>query len=70
MELKRLLTLGAWSICGSNNHFGKYYARKLEENKKKSLAINNLRNKILKTVFACVKNKTMYKYDYTYSKAA
>lgn len=70
MDLKTLLTLGAWSICGSNNHFAQYYARKLEENKKKSLAINNLRNKMLKTVFACVKNKTMYRYDYTYKQAA
>jgi len=70
MVLKTLLTMGAWSICGSKNHFGAYYTRKLEENKKKSLAINNLRNKMLKTAFACIKNKTMYRYDYTYSKAA
>lgn len=68
--LKTLLTMGAWSICGSKNHFGTYYARKLAENKKKSLAINNLRNKMLKTAFACVKNKTKYKYDYKYSQAA
>lgn len=70
MDLKKLLTMGAWSICGSKNHFGQYYSRKLEERKEKSLAINNLRNKMLKTVFACVKNKTMYRYDYTYNNAA
>lgn len=70
MVLKTLLTMGAWSICGSKNHFGQYYMRKLEENKKKSLAINNLRNKMLKTVFACVKNKAMYRYDYVHNLAA
>ncbi len=68
--LKTLLTMGAWSICGSKNHFGEYYSRKLLENKKKSLVINNIRNKILKTAFACVKNKTMYRYDYNFRAAA
>ena len=69
MTLKTLLTMCAWSVCNSKNHFGNYYQRKLAENKKESLAINNLRNKLLKTVFACIKNKTTYKYDYTYKPA-
>ena len=62
--------MGAWSVSSTNNHFGQYYRRKLAEKKKESLAINNLRNKILKTVFACVKNQTVYKYDHVFSMAA
>lgn len=70
MELKVLLTMGAWSVSTTNNHFGQYYRRKLAESKKESLAINNVRNKILKTVFACVKNQTKYRYDYVHNIAA
>lgn len=69
--LKTLLHLGAVASIGGNNPFAVYYKRKVTEDKKnKMLALNNVRNKIVKTMFACIKNKTKYKADYTFSFAA
>ena len=42
----------------------------MEDKKNKMLALNNVRNKIVKTMFACIKNKTKYQADYTFSFAA
>ena len=69
--LKTLLHLGAVACIGGNNPFAVYYKRKVTEDKKnKMLALNNVRNKIVKTMFACIKNKTKYQADYTFSFAA
>jgi transposase len=69
--LKTLLHLGAVASIGGNNPFAVYYKRKVTQDKKnKMLALNNVRNKIVKTMFSCIKNKTKYKVDYTYSFAA
>ena len=69
--LKTLLHLGAVACIGGNNPFAVYYKRKVTEDKKnKMLALNNVRNKIVKTMFACIKNKTKYTADYTFSYAA
>jgi transposase len=69
--LKTLLHLGAVAIIGGNNPFAVYYKRKVTEDKKnKMLALNNVRNKMVKTMFACIKNKTKYKADYSFSFAA
>ena len=69
--LKTLLHLGAVASIGGNNPFAVYYKRKVTEDKKnKMLALNNVRNKIVKTMFACIKNKTKYQADYTFSFAA
>ena len=66
--LKTLLHLGAVASIGGNSPFAVYYKRKVMEDKKnKMLALNNVRNKIVKTMFACIKNKTKYKADYTFS---
>lgn len=70
-SLKTLLHLGAVASINGKNAFADYYQRKIEEDKKnKMLAVNNVRNKIVKTLFACIKNKTKYKADYTFSFAA
>ncbi len=69
--LKTLLHLGALASIGGKNAFAVYYQRKVTDDKKnKMLAINNVRNKIVKTLFACIKNKTKYTADYTFSFAA
>lgn len=69
--LKTLLHLGAVASIGGNNPFAVYYKRKVTEDKKnKMLALNNIRNKMVKTMFACIKNKTKYKADYSFSFAA
>lgn len=67
-KLKTLLHLGAMSAVNGKNAFAEYYTRKVEiEKKNKMLVINNVRNKIVKTMFACIKNKTKYSADYLYS---
>jgi len=69
--LKTLLHLGAVASIGGNNPFAVYYKKKVTEDKKnKMLALNNVRNKIVKTMFACIKNKTKYKADYSFPFAA
>lgn len=69
--LKTLLHLGALASIGGKNAFAAYYQRKVNEDKKnKMLAINNVRNKIVKTLFACIKNKTKYTADYSFKFAA
>lgn len=69
--LKTLLHLGAIATISGKNAFAAYYRKKVTDDKKnKMLAINNVRNKIVKTMFACIKNKTKYKADYTFSFAA
>lgn len=70
-SLKTLLHLGAVSSISGKNAFAAYYQRKVTADKKnKMLALNNVRNKIVKTLFACIKTKTKYKADYTFSFAA
>ena len=69
--LKTLLHLGAIACIGAKNAFAEYYKRKVIEDKKnKMLALNNVRNKIVKTMFACIKNQTKYTADYSFSFAA
>ncbi len=69
--LKTLLHLGAVASISGRNAFAVYYQRKVAEDKKnKMLALNNVRNKIVKTMFACIKNKTKYTADYSFSFAA
>jgi transposase len=68
--LKTLLHMGALSVSGCKNQFGQYYNKKVADGKNKMLALNNLRNKILKTVFSCVTKKEKYKADYKFSFAA
>lgn len=69
--LKTLLHLGAIASISGKNAFALYYQRKVMEDKKnKMLAVNNVRNKIIKTLFACIKNKTKYTPDYLFSNAA
>lgn len=70
-KLKTLLHLCALASIKTNSIFKEYYIRKTEiEKKNKMLVLNNLRNKILKTAFSCVKNKTKFDREYKYEMAA
>ena len=65
--VKTLLHLGALASINGKNAFAVYYQRKVTEDKKnKMLAINNVRNKIVKTLFACIQNKTKYTAEYSF----
>jgi len=65
--MKKLIHLGAMSIINSENQFGKYYKRKIAEGKHHTLVVNNIRNKIIITAFACVTKGKKYKEDYVYA---
>lgn len=66
---KTTLTCGVQSIISSDNHFGRYYRRKIAEGKDHLVVINALRNKIIHTVMACIKNNTMYEENFSHKLA-
>lgn len=63
------LTCAVQSIINSNNHFGRYYQRKIAEGKEHLVVVNALRNKIIHTVMACINNNTMYEDNYSHNLA-
>lgn len=65
-KIKTLLHMCALSAAYSDNEFANYYTRKVAEGKNKLLVLNNLRNKILTTVFSCVTNDTHYQKGFIY----
>lgn len=58
--VKKLLHLAARSVVVHQSGFRKYYLRKIEEGKSKSLVLNNVANKLLKISFALVHNQQSY----------
>ena len=46
-----------------------YYKRKVAEGKNKMSVLNAVRNKLIRRIFACVKNKRMYQKDYQHALA-
>ncbi len=63
-ELKRLLTMGAQSCVRHWPPYREYYWRKRAEGKKHLVVINNIRNKILHTLTACLAKGVMYDKNY------
>jgi transposase len=61
---RKLLRLAAQSVATHDIIFRKYYLRKLEEGKAKSLVLNNIANKLLKLAYAMIKNNTHYIKNY------
>ena len=63
-ELKVLLTQCALSAIRHDNRMTDYAERKTEEGKPKRVVINNVRNKLIQTIFAVVKSKIPYQENY------
>jgi transposase len=63
-RLKTLLHLAAMRTVRLKNKFSQYYQRKVKEGKNKMSALNAVRNKILHTLFACVKHNQKYDENY------
>jgi transposase len=62
-KLKTLLQLGTMNfakIKGTTNVFKEYYQKKVKEGKSKMSVLNALKNKIIHTIFAIVKNKQKF----------
>ncbi|WP_240543695.1 transposase [Spirosoma foliorum] len=63
--LKALLHNGAMSAIQHTEELKAYYVRKTAEGKNEMLVINNICNKLIHRVFACVQRKEKYKDFYT-----
>ena len=59
-KLKTLLFLCAFTAIQHNKDMKHYYERKLAEGKPKYLALNNVANKLLRTVYAIIESKQMW----------
>ena len=63
-ELKTLLYMGAKTAVKHNKEYKLYYQKKELEGKPYFLIMNNVSNKLLRTVYSVVKNKTPYSQDH------
>ncbi|MDX2431549.1 MAG: IS110 family transposase [Bacteroides sp.] len=63
-KLKSLLHMGARSAVKHNIDYNLYYKKKKLEGKPHYLIMNNISNKMLRTAFSVVKNKTPYSQDH------
>lgn len=59
-KLKRLLHLAAMASVRSKGEIKAYYIRKVQEGKNKMLVLNNVRNKLVKRMFAVIKRQSEY----------
>jgi len=66
-HLKSLLHLCALSAIRQEGELKQYYQRKVKEGKKKMVALNAVRNKIIQRVFACVQKGKLYEKNYSYA---
>lgn len=70
-SLKTLLHLCALSAIRGKNHFSEYFERKVNEDKKNKMSVlNAVRNKIVKTAFACVQNQQKFDKSFVYGEQA
>jgi transposase len=63
-KLKTLLYMGAKSAVKHNKEYKLYYQKKKLEGKPHYLIMNNVSNKMLRTIYSVVKNKTLYSQDH------
>ncbi|MBK3520046.1 transposase [Carboxylicivirga marina] len=63
-KLKSLLYMGAKSAVKHNQEYRLYYQKKKLEGKPHYLIMNNVSNKILRTIYSVVKSKKPYRQDF------
>jgi len=63
-NIKQLLHLSALSATIMKGELNDYYNRKVAEGKNKMLVLNNIRNKMVLRIFACVKENRKYEKTY------
>ena len=63
-KLKSLLYMGAKSALKHNKEYQLYYQKKKSEGKPHYLIMNNISNKMLRTVYSIVQNKIPYSQDH------
>jgi len=65
-RMKQLLHLSALSATIMKGELNDYYERKVAEGKNKMLILNNIRNKLVLRIFACVNQNRKYQKSYTH----
>lgn len=63
-KMKQLLHLSALSATIMKGELNDYYLRKVAEGKNKMLVLNNIRNKMVLRIFACVRENRKYEKSY------
>jgi len=66
-ELKKLLHMAAVSAISHPSELRNYYLRKVEQGKHKMKVINNVRNKLIHRIIACVKDDRIYQNNFNKS---
>lgn len=66
-KMKSLLHMAALSAIQHCKELKQYYLRKVAEGKNKMLVLNNVRNKLILRVFACVNKNKKYDENYTFT---
>jgi transposase len=66
-KVKSLLHLGAMSAIQHCAQLKAYYQRKVKEGKNKMLVLNNVRNKLVLRIFACVREDRNYDEKYKHA---
>ncbi len=66
-QIKAMLTQAALPAVNFNPIMARYYMRLVERGKKKQVALNNVKNKLVHLVTAMVKNRQLYTPDYKFS---
>lgn len=59
-KLKKLLHMAAMSCIRAKGELKEYFIRKVKEGKNKMVVLNNIRNKLIKRMFAVIKRRTEY----------
>lgn len=59
-KIKKVLHLGAMRAIQMENDFRVYYIRKVKEGKNKMSVVNAIRNKIIHTAYALIKNQELF----------
>ncbi len=65
-NMKQLLHLSALSATVMKGELNEYYQRKVAQGKNKMLVLNNIRNKLVLRIFACVNQNRKYEKSYTH----
>ena len=66
-QIKSMLTQAALAAINFNPVIARYYMRLVERGKKKQVALNNVKNKLIRLVTAMVRNRQIFSPEYKIS---
>ncbi len=63
-QIKAMLTQAALATVNFNPVMARYYMRLVERGKKKQVALNNVKNKLVHLITAMVRNRQLFTTEY------